>query len=111
MYRREKFMASVPSKEYDEPPWIDPLDPRVQKLLKGQIAGYIVYSGQAITTISYNAYRTTTLYWLILMVNGYLFAEDIPYGTKLKILDISSLAKEIRPGQPAKSRRGTVVRA
>lgn len=111
MFRREKFMAVVPSKEYGGTAWIDPLDPRILTLVKkATVAGQIEYRGQPATSISFQAYKNTTLYWLILMFNGYLFAEDIPYGTKLKIPDISSITKDLRPGQPVKNRQGTVVR-
>ena len=112
MYRREEYMQTVPSQEYNGEPWIDPLDPRLQDLISKALPGATFkFKGEPITTISHKFYGNTTLYWLILTYNGYLFADDIPYGTDLKIPDISSIAKHIRPGQPKKNRTGTVVKA
>lgn len=111
LFRRENFMDVVPSPKYGEAPWIDPLSPKLMKLMQAaRIATYHPYRGEPGTTISFKYYDTTSLAWLICMVNGFLFFEEVPVGHKLKILDLSELGDLLRPGQPKENMTGKVVR-
>lgn len=52
--------------------------------------GTIVWTGAVpITTIAYNTYGNTTVYWLILAFNGFTSVDDIPIGTLLELPSLS----------------------
>lgn len=111
LFRRENFMDVVESNIYGAPPWIDPLSPRLMQLAQaGKVAAYHTYRGEPGTTISFKYYQTTSLAWLICMVNGFLFFEDVTYGHKLKIIDLSQVSDLLKPGQPTENMTGKVVR-
>lgn len=85
-YERRQFMGTVASDNYGEADWIDPLDPKLLRLLRGIIPyEEVIFTNKPITGYSHDSYYNTTLWWLILMFNGYLHAGDIPDGTRLKI--------------------------
>lgn len=73
--------------EVDNEQHLDLLDPKLHKLLSQVVSTRrIIYDNSLpISSISYNAYRTTSLDWFILMYNGIIHELDIPNGTELKI--------------------------
>lgn len=107
-FSREKRMEPVYSDRYKEPGWVDPLDPRIQRILTGNIS-YDVYSyrSEPLTTISYKYYNTTTLWWVIMMFNGFLHPHDIPSGTQLRIPSLAALQPAFTA--PVSSIKGRVV--
>jgi hypothetical protein len=51
----------------------------------------IQYKGEPITTISYREYETTSLWWLILLVNGLRFPSEMVQGQDLIIPSYSQI--------------------
>lgn len=95
-YERKNFMGNTKSQKYGEADWVDPLDPRLIALLQGKVPYVeVVYTNQPITNISDTHYNTTTLWWLILMFNGYLHAHDIPDGVRLKVPSIQFIQNKL----------------
>lgn len=95
-FTRSNFMAEVPS-ELDGTNWIDPLDPRLIAIFKEQTPyEEYKYSSESITTLSYQFYSTTSLWWLILMFNGFLHPHDIPPGYALKIPSSAFILKRMK---------------
>jgi len=66
--------------------WQDPLSPAVIGLRKA-VTKYstITYRGEPITTICRNEYNTTTIWWIVLMYNGYIHPSEIKVGSLLKL--------------------------
>lgn len=107
-YERRAFMDVVPSEKFGQAPWIDPLDPRLLKLLKGKIPyKKINYTNTPITGLAYDEYLSTTPWWLILMFNGYLHAQDIPDGAALKIPSMQFLSAALDTNK--QSGKGKIV--
>ena len=84
--------------------WIDPLTPSFVKFLKSDFkyVSYVFVASEPLTTLSYRFYDTTSLWYLILYVNGFMHPEEIPAGTLLKIPykdDIEFLLTETRPSK------------
>lgn len=78
---------------------INIFDPRILKAVL-QIQSYQTYTysdGDKIVNISYQAYATTSLWWVILMYNGLIHPYEIPIGYLLKIPDMSELVANITP--------------
>ena len=95
-FERSKFMDVVTSAD-DASLWIDPLDPRILNIIAGEIPYDIFsYRSESITTISYQYYSTTTLWWLIVMFNGFLHPHEIPSGYKLKIPKLSYIMNKVK---------------
>lgn len=95
-YERREFMGTVSSDRFGEADWIDPLDPRLLKLLTGTIPyEEVAYTGQPITGLSAKSYFTTTPWWLILMFNGYIHAHEIPDGKRIKIPSLQFIRNKL----------------
>lgn len=85
-YDRTNLMKTVSDDNYPYTNILDPLDERLLKILKNSfIIDKILWNSTPITTISYKYYETTTLFYVILMYNGFLHEHDIPYGYEIKI--------------------------
>lgn len=108
-YERSKFMTIITS-DYDGSLWIDPLDQNLLNILAGDISYDIFsYRSESITTISYNYYKNTSLWWLIVMFNGFIHPHEIPSGYKLKIPKLEHIVSRLK--KPTKeSIKGKVVR-
>jgi hypothetical protein len=81
--------------------WIDPLTPSFIKFLKSNFkyVSYTFVASEPLTTLSYRFYDTTSLWYLLLYVNGFMHPEEIPAGAILKIPykdDIDFLLTETR---------------
>lgn len=73
-------------------PWYDPLDPAMTRIMDFNIPFSLYqYQGEGLTTLSYQMYKTTTAWWVILMFNGFVHPDEIPAGTELRIPDLASL--------------------
>lgn len=108
-YERRAFMGTVASEKYGEGPWVDPLDPRLLQLLQGRIPyKKINYTNRPITGIANDEYLSTTPWWLILMFNGYLHAQEIPDGAPLKIPSMEFISNALYKNK--QSERGKIVR-
>lgn len=64
-----------------------------------------IYTGEQLTTISYRFYGTTTLWWLILMFNGYYHWMEIDPGTILRIPSKVEIDSYISQRSPTFGRR------
>lgn len=91
--------------------WIDPLSPEIQKIkrLNKSEMRAVRFDGKPITTISTQIYGTTSLWWVLLLINGYAHPEEIQRGAVLLVPNISDITKII--SVEAVSRRGTIVEA
>lgn len=89
--------------------WIDPLSPRIINILDRmkQLDQYKYVSNKPITTVSYELYGTTSAWWIILYLNGYMHPDEIADGATLKVprsVDIDILLQET-----AKNNKGKVI--
>lgn len=53
-----------------------------------------------ITTLAYETYGNTTVWWIIPLFNGYTHYLEIPYGTILRIPDISGMYSYVNTLKP-----------
>ncbi len=80
--------------------WVDPLDPAIMSILEkvSKDLEQITYvAGTPLTTISFERYDTTSAWWIILYVNGYMHENEIADGAPLKVpsaVVMESLLKE-----------------
>lgn len=74
-------------------PYIDVLSDKYIDLLDGisTATDYIVKDGDKLTTVCYNFYGNTSLYYLILHYNGLLFWEEVQPGDIVRIPNIGSI--------------------
>jgi hypothetical protein len=89
---------------------VDVLDHKLTRLINS-IQDYFpyIYDGQEhITTISYKAYNTTTLYWLIVMYNGIMHPLEIEPGLILKIPKMTEVSRFFQEAS-AKRNKGRIV--
>lgn len=90
--------------------WVDPLSPvllKLRKLDKGAMQR-ITYTGQPITSLAYQLYGTTSLWYVLLLINGHAHPQEIPNGAVLYVPNLRDLEGLLKA--PAKSLRGEVVR-
>lgn len=90
--------------------WVDPLSPRIVDLLdkvKKDLQPYNYTGGKPLTTVSYELYNTTSAWWIILYVNGYMHPDEISDGAILKVPSGESIQVLLR--ESAKNNRGKVV--
>lgn len=90
--------------------WIDPLSPIMRKLrrIRKEDCQRITYTGQLLTTLSYQLYNTTSLWYPMLYVSGFTHPQEIPHGAVL-YAPTKSMLEDILKIKP-RSRRGEVVR-
>lgn len=67
----------------------------------------IKYKGEPITTVSYREYGNTSLWWIIVMVNGAIFPDDLISGQDLVIPDLKELNQLLN--STSKNRAGQKV--
>lgn len=79
--------------------WIDPLSPDMKNLLYSGVGSVpFQYDGtEPITSISYRFYGTTSAWYIILYLNGYLHPDEIPAGAILNIPATSFIDNLLRP--------------
>lgn len=89
--------------------WIDPLSPFIIKLrrLDKSKMRQARYDGKPLTTISYQLYGTTSLWWILLLINGYAHPDEIQRGAVLLVPNAVDIQKVIQVD--AKSRKGQIV--
>ena len=83
---RESNMDSFTTSYNDK--WIDPLTPRMLDLLEKMmrnLENYDYVGGKPFTTVSYELYGTTSAWWIILYVNGYMHPDEVSSGSLLKV--------------------------
>lgn len=93
-YVRSRFVVLT---DVDGTPTIDVFASKVREILE-RIKGYSTYTFSnmdKLVTISYRAYGTTSLWWLILVFNGFIHPYDIEPGTVIKIPDLFEITKAI----------------
>ena len=91
--------------------WVDPLDPRILNILEtlsSDLELYTYVAGKSITTVSYELYGTTSAWWIILYVNGYMHPDEISDGALLKVPTGDVMATLLQ--ETAKNNRGKEVR-
>lgn len=103
-------LFDVPNHRFNKK-WVDPLNPTFKRLrrLKKKDMQAVTYDGKPITTVAFQAYGTTSLWWVLMYVNGHVHPHEIPRGSVLYIPAMADLAPIIETTTP--SRRGTIVRA
>lgn len=88
--------------------WLDPLDDRVHRALdKTRSISPHNYLGEPITTVAFQFYKRTSPWWLIVIFNGYLHADEIPSGQEIEIPDLEGFLEHYR-AQVRRSQR-TIV--
>lgn len=121
-YLRGAFLETVPNRLKDllnldsEPEhrflkeWVDPLHPLIRKLkrMPKRDMRPITYTGQKITTLSYEVYGNTSMWWIPLYVSGYCHPHEVPPGAILYFPSMQRL-QELFDVTP-KTRRGSIVR-
>ena len=107
-YLRSNFMDVVEN-PFGEA-WIDPLSDGITQLLRQSSKNYELYrhEGYPLTSVSYKFFGTTSLWYVILYINGYLHPDEISLGEELKIPDLQ-IAQTLIAKQRAVSRTGEVV--
>lgn len=91
--------------------WIDPLSPvfrQLRKLDKDAMQRF-TYTGQPITSVAYQLYGTTSLWYVLLSVNGYAHPHEIPKGAVLYVPNLRDLEALLKAAS-TKSLRGEIVR-
>lgn len=85
--------------------WVNPLQPELIDKLNGSFDTFShPYTGsEAMTTIAYRAYETTSLWWVILYVNGFMHPEEIPSGYALIIPTRQSMDEMLADIQETKN--------
>lgn len=69
-------------------PMPDALTPRMLallELLKKDCRSYNYVGGKPFTTISFELYNTTSAWWIILYLNGYMHPDEVSSGSLLKV--------------------------
>jgi hypothetical protein len=59
--------------------------------------GYQLYKGEPITTISYNKYRNTTCWWMIMLMSQLIHPLIIAIGFLLQIPDNNMILQSLSP--------------
>jgi len=93
-------------------PWVDPLCPKLLKLrrLPKSSMQTIRYTGsKPLTSISAEQYGTTTAWYVILLVSGFVHPQEIPPGAILYLPRLQDIKEILAPRQP--NRRGQIVKA
>lgn len=90
--------------------WIDPLSREMRSLLRLDKSKMqrMVYTNQRITSLAYDLYGNTSLWYPILLINGYCHPHEIPSGAVLYLPTLSDLNTILRV--KPQSTRGTIVR-
>lgn len=107
------LMGFIPADENSDleifqEPWYDPLDSKITGMLdSSRTVKTHRYSGEAITTISYKHYGTTSLWYAILMFNGFSHVDEIPRGYDIKIPEVAN--SQAAKSFIQKSRKGQVT--
>lgn len=88
--------------------WVDALHPSINFKFKPRDLKVVVYKRSIpLTSMSYEVYGTTSLWWLILRVNGIMHPDELNDGEKLKIPSLDAVKALILPSAP--SLKGSVV--
>lgn len=102
-------LSDLPEHRFNKD-WIDPLNPvirRLRKLDKSTMQP-IVYNGQKITTLSFQVYGTTSLWYVPLYVSGYCHPHEVPHGSVLYFPALQKITDLFKIDN--KSKRGSIVR-
>jgi hypothetical protein len=122
LHMRGALLNTVPNKLqktldlYNEPEdskilrsWVDALNPNMN--LKFQVGDYrmVTYKrSYPLTTMSNEWYSTTSLWWLILRVNGIMHPDELEEGVTLKIPTLEAIKRTLNPTIKV-SKKGKVV--
>ena len=89
--------------------WVDPLSPyiiKIRRLDKSKMR-QARYDGKPITTIAYQLYGHTSLWWVLLLINGYAHPDEIQRGAILLVPSAQDIQKIMQVD--SKSRKGQIV--
>lgn len=98
-----------PESKYNKD-WIDPLSSpmrRILKLNKAQMQR-VIYAGTPISTLSQQVYGTVSLWYVILMINGYCHPQEVERGATLYLPSRQQLDGILKTSAP--TARGSIVR-
>lgn len=90
--------------------WIDPLSPAVINIINTARKNTTLYSyvgGKPLTTVSFELYDTTSAWWIILYINGYMHPDEISDGATLKVPTTDVIQTLLQVS--AQNNRGTQV--
>lgn len=78
--------------------WVDPLSPLYAKLLATEIetTPYTYTGHEPITTVCYKIYGTTSLWHVVLYVNGHMHPQEIPTGSVLNMPTLEFIERFVR---------------
>lgn len=79
--------------------WVDPLTPQMLDTLdrmRSRLKQYKYVGGTPMTTVSFDLYGTTSAWWIILYLNGYMHPDEISDGITLKVPDILDIQSMLR---------------
>lgn len=93
-YARSKFMV-IETQNTDT--YIDFFSDKSIKMVQNlqRHSLHTFTAGQKLTKISYDYYGTTTLWWVILVYNGFFHPLEVPYGIVLLIPYIADIDEEL----------------
>lgn len=88
--------------------WVDALHPNMNFKFKKQDYKLVTYRRSIpLTTMSQEVYGTTSLWWLILRVNGVMHPDELNDGERLKVPSLDAIKSKVLPA--IESKKGSVV--
>lgn len=95
-YALPRFTTVIESATYLGGSWLDPFDPRIERLLSLVRTVEAEYDGTTpLTTVSQTVYGTTSAVWLILLFNGSVHPFELQRGP-IRLADPTSLDDAIK---------------
>lgn len=101
-------LSSNSSSTYNKP-WINPLSPELRAILRipKSRMRHFIYRGHHLPYVSNRLYNTTSLWFVLLMVNGLTHPQEIPPGFVMYYPSAQEMEKLV--AKTVKSRKGEVV--
>ena len=91
-YARSNALTLITLENDDGTPYaeIDLFDIRIHRLITSvkKAQPYTINQSEKLVNISYQAYNTTSLWWVLVLYNGLIHAYDIYPGMVLRIPDL-----------------------
>lgn len=104
-------LSNDPESKYNYD-WIDALSPELIRRMKFEESDLVPYAydgSKPITTIAYELYGSTTLWYVIVYVNGFIHPDEIPYGSKMMVPTTKALRAKFSTERALVSQRGKTV--
>jgi len=111
-FLRSKFISAVDVINNFQPEnHVDLLNPKLIQLINSLtvFSTYQFKRADKLVNISYKYYRTTSLWWLILLASGQIHPYEIPEGSVLLLPSLTEMADAINRLNPVNQTSKTVV--